>query len=159
MRRNFRKTAFFHFWTKAMLWLNPFSPGIHWKIDIKQKTKNATSNGCISKARANSELKLRFSERPFNLLQKRGFFCTLYPRGYTAGGSTPYNPQCRCQWLAGLKELMQVWKTSPYVCVQKYCPENFAFLILRILELFSRKVCIFPINIFNVLCCFCMLCL
>ena len=32
-------------------------------------------------------------------------FCTLDPRGYTAGASTPYNPWCCCQQLAGLKEL------------------------------------------------------
>ena len=36
--------------------------------------------------------------------------------------------------------LMQIWK-SPYVFVflWKYYPENFAFLILGILELFTRK--------------------
>ena len=36
---------------------------------------------------------------------------------------------------------MQIWK-SPYmfVFIQKQYPENFAFLILRILELFTRKV-------------------
>ena len=36
---------------------------------------------------------------------------------------------------------MQIWK-SPYMflLIQKYYPENFAFLILKILELFTRKV-------------------
>ena len=40
--------------------------------------------------------------------------------------------------------LMQIWK-SPYMFVfmQKQYPENFAFLILRILELFSCEVCKF----------------
>ena len=40
--------------------------------------------------------------------------------------------------------LMQVWK-SPYmlVFIQKQYPENFPFLILRILELFAREVCKF----------------
>ena len=33
-------------------------------------------------------------------------FCTLFGRGYTARGSTPYNPWCRCQQLAALQELM-----------------------------------------------------
>ena len=28
-----------------------------------------------------------------------------------------------------------------FMFIQKYYPENFAFLILRILELFTRKVC------------------
>ena len=37
---------------------------------------------------------------------------------------------------------MQTWK-YPYMFLflQKYYPENFSFLILRILELFTRKVC------------------
>ena len=30
----------------------------------------------------------------------------LYPRGYTAAGSIPYNPWLHCQWLPGLKGLM-----------------------------------------------------
>ena len=35
-------------------------------------------------------------------------------------------------------------KMSLYVCVhKKHCPENFAFLILRILELFTPEVCKF----------------
>ena len=39
---------------------------------------------------------------------------------------------------------MQIWK-SPYMFVstQKQYPENFAFLILRNLELFNREVCKF----------------
>ena len=28
-----------------------------------------------------------------------------------------------------------------FAFIQKLCPENFAFLILRIIELFIRKVC------------------
>ena len=37
---------------------------------------------------------------------------------------------------------MQIWK-SPYMplFIEKYYPENFAFLILRILELYTCKVC------------------
>ena len=37
---------------------------------------------------------------------------------------------------------MQIWK-SPYmfVFIDKQYPENFAFLIQRIIELFSSKVC------------------
>ena len=39
---------------------------------------------------------------------------------------------------------MQIWK-SPYmiVVISKQLPESFAFLILRILELFTREVWIF----------------
>ena len=85
--------------------LDLFRPGILWKIGIKKK-QNAALNGCISKARVNSESKLTFSESSFNSLQNRVIFCTLYPRGYTAGDSAHYNPRCRCQRLAGLKELM-----------------------------------------------------
>ena len=38
--------------------------------------------------------------------------------------------------------LMQIWN-CPYVDVllKKYYPENFSFLILRILELFTGKLC------------------
>ena len=38
--------------------------------------------------------------------------------------------------------LMQIWK-SPYmfVLIQKKYPENLALLVLRILELYTRKVC------------------
>ena len=57
--------------------LKPFSTGILWKIGILNKTKNATINGCISKASANSESKLPFSESSFNFLQNRVVFCTL----------------------------------------------------------------------------------
>ena len=35
--------------------------------------------------------------------KKKKVFCTLYPCGYTAGGSALYNPRCRCQQLAGSK--------------------------------------------------------
>ena len=39
--------------------------------------------------------------------------------------------------------LLQIWK-SPYTFefMQKLYPENFAFLLRSILELFTRKVCI-----------------
>ena len=80
MRRSFRKTAIFHFWTKAMLLLKPFMPRI--LLHLKQ-TKKATLNGCISKDRVNSESKLKFSESSFNFLEYRVVFCTLYSRQYT----------------------------------------------------------------------------
>ena len=40
---------------------------------------------------------------------------------------------------------MKIWK-SPYmfVFIPKQYPENFAFLILRNLELLAREVCKFP---------------
>ena len=38
--------------------------------------------------------------------------------------------------------LMQIWKSScMFLFIWKYCPESFAFLILRIFELYTRKVC------------------
>ena len=38
--------------------------------------------------------------------------------------------------------LMQTWKyPNMFLFLQKYYPENFSFLILRILKLFTRKVC------------------
>ena len=82
---------------------NPFGPKILWKIDVNKKTKSRILNDHISKTRTNSESKLKFSESSFNLLQNSVYFCSLYPRGYTAGGSTLYNPHCCCQRFAGLK--------------------------------------------------------
>ena len=73
--------------------INPFSVGILRKIANKKKqTKNPTLNGYISKTRANSESKLKFSESSFKFLQNSVLFCTLYPREYTAGGSAPLQP-------------------------------------------------------------------
>ena len=43
--------------------------------------KNETLNGFISKARVNLELKLTFSESPFNFFQNRVIFCGHYSRG------------------------------------------------------------------------------
>ena len=76
------------------------------KLAFKKKTKNATLKGCISKARVNSESKLTFSESSFNFLQNKVVFCTLYPRGYTAGGSDPYSPGASASGSRGSKELM-----------------------------------------------------
>ena len=40
--------------------------------------------------------------------------------------------------------LMQIWKSlHMFVFILKQYPKNFAFWILEILELFTRKVCIF----------------
>ena len=39
---------------------------------------------------------------------------------------------------------MQIWKSSSmFVLISKQHPENFAFLILRILESFDREMCEF----------------
>ena len=62
------------------------------KLAFKKK-KKATLNGCISKARTNSESKLIFSESPLNFLQNRVVFSMPYPRGYTTGGFARYNPR------------------------------------------------------------------
>ena len=58
----------------------------------KKKKKNATLNGCVSNARANSESKLTFSESSFSFLQNKIVFCTFYLRGYTTGGLCPLQP-------------------------------------------------------------------
>ena len=46
-------------------------------------------------------------------------------------------------WVVFKGTLMQIWK-SPcmFLFIYKYYPENFAFLTLRILELYTRKVCV-----------------
>ena len=45
--------------------------------------KNATLNGCISKARANSEFKLTFSESPFHFLQNSVVFSLSNSNNFT----------------------------------------------------------------------------
>ena len=43
--------------------------------------------------------------------------------------------------------LMQIWKSLyMFVLIKKQYPENFAFLILWILELFTREVCTFQVG-------------
>ena len=59
------------------------------KLAFKKKDN---ANGCISKARANSELELTFSESRLNDLQNGVVFFTLYLRGDKAGRSATYNP-------------------------------------------------------------------
>ena len=59
------------------------------KWHIKKKSKNATLNGCISKARVNSESKPTFTESSINFLPNSVVFPTLYPHGYAAGGPNP----------------------------------------------------------------------
>ena len=86
------KAAFFHFLTKAILLLNPFSPGILWKSGIFKKTEHATLNGCISKARTNSELKLTFSESSFNFLLKQSCFLDALPTWVHGRGLCPLQP-------------------------------------------------------------------
>ena len=159
MRRNFRKTAFFHFWTKAMLWLNPFSPGILWKIDIKKKQKKRNFKRLYLKSSGEFRVKTKICRTSIQFSSKEGFFLHALPTWVHGRRLHPLQPPVPLPAARRAQRVNAGLKTSPYVCVQKYYPENFAFLILRILELFSRKVCTFPINIFNVLCCFCMLCL
>ena len=84
------------------------------KLAFKRNKKNNKKhlNASISKARANSELKLTFSESSFNFLQNRVAFCTLYPRGNKAEDSVPYNRWCSCQRLARLKGLRRTSRKS-----------------------------------------------
>ena len=54
---------------------------------------------------------------------------------------------------------MQIWKSlHKFVFIWKQYPENIAFWILKMLELFTRKVCIFLQSrlLFNAFYCFCM---
>ena len=69
----------------------------------------------FSKVRANSEMKITFLKIPFNFIQNSVVFCMLYPRGYTAEGSTTYNPWSCCQVLVRLKELM-VSQENFWIC-------------------------------------------
>ena len=73
---------------------------------LKKTTKKVTLNDHISKTRAKWDSRLTLSESSFNFLQNSIIFCALYPRWYSARGSTLYNPRLHCQRLALLKGLM-----------------------------------------------------
>ena len=96
---------------------------------FKKETKNGNLNGCIWKARVNSEPKLTFSESSFNFLLNIVVFCTLQPLGYTAGGSAPYNPRCHCQRLKQSRDkclkkyLSNYW--GRWFCSQKFLSRKF----------------------------------
>ena len=63
-----------------MLLIYPFSAGILWKIANKKQTSNPTLNGSTSKAKANSESKLKLSESSFTFLSNSLIFCTVHGR-------------------------------------------------------------------------------
>ena len=86
MNKIFRKFAFFFTFGKKQSFYLTHSTWEFFEnlVFTKKKQKNATLNSLISKARANSESKLIFSESPFNFLKNRVVFCTLYPPGYSA---------------------------------------------------------------------------
>ena len=67
---NFQQIAIFYIWPKAMQCnASVLNNWIFFKKAKKQKTKNATLNGHISKARTKLQSKLRFPEKSFNFLQ------------------------------------------------------------------------------------------
>ena len=96
----FEKLHFSTFSPKKWFYLT-YSAGEYFEKLALKKTENATLNCFISKARANSESKLTFSESSFNFLQNKVAFCTLFTRVHDRG----LRPRCRCQWLVVLKEL------------------------------------------------------
>ena len=50
-------------------------------------------------------------------------------------------------WIYLKGTLMQIWKPPCiFLSIKKYYPENFVFLILRILKLYTRKVCEIFVN-------------
>ena len=99
----FEKLQSFTFGPKQCCHLNHSAPEYLEKLAIKKKTENGTWNGCISKARKNSESKLTFSESSFNFLEKSTVFCTLYPRGYTQGAPPPTTPDAAASGSCGSK--------------------------------------------------------
>ena len=126
MNGNFKKLNFFTFGPKQCLYLTHSAEKHFEKLAFKKKHPNL--NGCFSKARLNSELKLISSESLFNFFQNSVVFCTLQPHGYTSGRSTPYNLRCRWQWLAGLKELMITSKSfefAPFWLIPLEAKRNF----------------------------------
>ena len=62
------------------------------KLARKNKQKKATLNGCILKARTNSDSKLTFSESSFSFLQSRVVVLHALPIWVHGRGLRPYNP-------------------------------------------------------------------
>ena len=62
-----------------------------------------------------------------SFLQNSVVFCTLYPRGYTAGAFAPYKPRCCCQWFAALKELLM----KKYLLIKKDLLISFIKVIMK----------------------------
>ena len=57
-----------------------------------------------------------------------------------------YKDVLTCLYIKGKGTLMQIWKSYMFVFIWKQYPENFTFLILRILELFALELCKFLKN-------------
>lgn len=76
------------------------------KLIVQKNTKIETLNEDISKARTNWESRIIFLYSSFDFLQNNVIFSELFPRGYTSGGTAPYQPQIHCQQVAGLKGLL-----------------------------------------------------
>ena len=79
----FENFHFFTFGKKQSFYLTHSAREFFENFALKKKKKNATLNSLISKARANSESKLTFSESSFNFLKNIIAFCMLYPPGYS----------------------------------------------------------------------------
>ena len=107
MRWKFQKTAFFHFWAKAMLFYLTHSAQEYFeKLAFKKQNKRRNFKRLYLKRQGEFRVKTNIFRKLIHFSLKSLVFCTLYRRGYTAGGFAPYNPRCLCQRFAGLKELM-----------------------------------------------------
>ena len=83
------------------------------KLAFKKKTNNESLNGCISKARANSESKLTCSESSFNFLQKSVVVAWSTRAGTRQGLRPSLNPRSRAQ-----RVRFNIWKK--YLTCQHY---------------------------------------
>ena len=72
----------------------------------KKKTKHATLNGCISKARANSGFKLTFSESLLSFLQNSVVFACFTHVDTRQGAPHPTTPGAAAG--GSLKELIMI---------------------------------------------------
>ena len=152
------KLPFFTFGPKQCFDLTHSAREYFEKLTLK-KSKKRNFKRLYLKSSGEFRVETKIFRTSIQFSSKEGCFLHALPTWVHGRRLHPLQPPVPLPAARRAQRVNAGLKTSPYVCVQKYYPENFAFLILRILELFSRKVCIFPINIFKVLCCFCMLCL
>ena len=91
LAETFEKLQFLTFGPKQCFYLTHSATEYFEKLAFTKKKKNATLNGCISKARASSESKLKFLEISFNFLQNSVVFARSTHVGTREGALPPTN--------------------------------------------------------------------
>ena len=106
LAETFKKLQFLTFGPKQCSYLTHSATEYFEKLALIKKTKKRNFKRLYLKSQREFRVKTKIFRKFFQFSSKKRCFCTLYPRGYTGGGSAPYKYRCCCQWLVGLKELM-----------------------------------------------------